>query len=210
MIFIEKFLIIRLDRFKMAKKNIFNQIDQLDGFDGLDDLFSDKNKFNINSDLIDPEDLQENFIDIDTDKINGDAVDEATQITERLSDYYFDQKYIDEHPYIPSKIKCEMNNIRRLLKMLKINEIAQDALIKNLAMNAGKGNIYSSLTALQNATLSIQSQLSSRVNDLEEIFRKMQAECEKTWSDKEKDQAADGTITVRGAHDFIKMLSGAE
>ena len=192
---------------KMARKNIYNQIDSLDG---LDDLFSDKNKFNINNDLIDPEYLQENFIEIDTDKINDDAVDEATQITERLSDYYFDQKYIDEHPYIPSKIKCEMNNIRRLLKMLKINEIAQDALIKNLAVNGGKGNIYSSLTALQNATLSIQSQLSARVSDLEEIFKKMQAECEKTWSDKEKEKVDDGTIVVRGAHDFIKMLAEAQ
>lgn len=189
---------------------INNQIDAMDGFDGLDELFSDSNKITINSDLIDPEDLQENFINIDTDKINDDAVDEATQITERLSDYYFDQKYIDEHPYIPSKIRCEMNNIRRLLKMLKINEIAQDALIKNLSMNAGKGNIYASLTALQNATLSIQTQLSSRVNGLEEIFQKMQAECEKTWTDKEKEQIEDGTIVVRGAHDFIKMLSNAE
>lgn len=191
----------------MAKKNIYNQIDCLDG---LDDLFSNKNKFNINDDLIDPEYLQENFIEIDTDKINDDAVDEATQITERLSDYYFDQKYIDEHPYIPSKIKCEMNNIRRLLKMLKINEIAQDALIKNIVANGGRGNIYSSLTALQNATLNIQSQLSARVTDLEEIFKKMQAECEKTWSDKEKEQVDDGTIVVRGAHDFIKMLAEAQ
>lgn len=191
----------------MAKKNIYNQIDELDG---LDDLFSDRNKFNINNDLIDPEDLQDSFIEIDTDKINDDAVDEATQITERLSDYYFDQKYIDEHPYIPSKIKCEMNNIRRLLKMLKINEIAQDALIKNIAANGGRGNIYSSLTALQNATLNIQSQLSARVTDLEEIFKKMQAECEKTWSDKEKEQVDDGTIVVRGAHDFIKMLAEAQ
>lgn len=191
-------------------KHISNQIDVMDGFEGLDELFSDSSKINIHSDLIDPEDLQENFIDIDTDKINNDAVDEATQITERLSDYYFDQKYIDEHPYIPSKIRCEMNNIRRLLKMLKINEIAQDALIKNLSMNAGKGNIYASLTALQNATLSIQTQLSSRVTGLEEIFQKMQAECEKTWVDKEKEQIEDGTIVVRGAHDFIKMLSNAE
>lgn len=191
----------------MTKKNIYNQIDCLDG---LDDLFSNKNKFNINDDLIDPEYLQESFIEIDTDKINDDAVDEATQITERLSDYYFDQKYIDEHPYIPSKIKCEMNNIRRLLKMLKINEIAQDALIKNIVANGGRGNIYSSLTALQNATLNIQSQLSARVTDLEEIFKKMQAECEKTWSDKEKEQVDDGTIVVRGAHDFIKMLAAAQ
>jgi hypothetical protein len=195
---------------KGKTKYINNQIDAMDGFKGLDELFSDSDNFTINSDLIDPEDLRENFIDIDTDKINDDAVDEATQITERLSDYYFDQKYIDEHPYIPSKIRCEMNNIRRLLKMLKINEIAQDALIKNLSMNAGKGNIYASLTALQNATLSIQTQLSSRVNGLEEIFQKMQAECEKTWSDKEKEQIEDGTIVVRGAHDFIKMLSNAE
>lgn len=144
---------------------------------------------------------------IDLGAVDEEARDEAAEITERLSGYYFDQKYIDTHPYVPVKIKCEMRNIRRLLKMLTINEIAQDSLIKNISFNAGKGSLYSSLTSLQNSTLAIQSQLTALTESLESIFQKMQAECEKTWTDKDKEESADGTIVVRGSREFIQMLA---
>lgn len=144
---------------------------------------------------------------IDLDEVDVEASAEAEEITERLSGYYFDSEYISTHPYIPVKIKCEMKNIRRLLKMLAINEIAQDSLIKNISLNAGKGSLYSSLTSLQNSTLAIQSQLNTLTESLESIFQKMQAECEKTWSDKEKEEKKDGTMVVRGSREFIKMLT---
>ena len=113
---------------------------------------------------------------IDLDEVNEEAQNMASLITERLSNYYFDEEYIKHHPYIPTKIMTEMENIRRLLKMLTVNEKAQDALISNITMNAGKGSLYAALTSLQNATLSIQKQL----NDLTEkllttmIFQQMQ------------------------------------
>lgn len=147
------------------------------------------------------------IVNIDLGEVNTEAAEEAEEITERLSGYYFDQKYIDTHPYVPVKIKCEMKNIRRLLKMLTINEIAQDSLIKNISYNAGKGSLYSSLTSLQNSTLAIQNQLNQLTQSLEDIFQKMQAECEKTWADKDKEEKADGSLVVRGSREFIKMLT---
>lgn len=147
------------------------------------------------------------IVNINLGEVDTEAQEEAEEITERLSGYYFDQKYIDTHPYVPVKIKCEMKNIRRLLKMLTINEIAQDSLIKNISFNAGKGSLYSSLTSLQNSTLSIQAQLNTLTQNLEDIFRKMQDECEKTWADKEKEEQIDGTMVVRGSREFIKMLT---
>lgn len=176
----------------------------------LDELVNDSNINNIISGIdIDNEvdELEEPVLDIDMSEINSEAQSEAKEITERLSGYYFDQKYIDTHPYVPIKIKCEMNNIRRLIKMLQINEKAQDALIQNITFNAGKGALYSALTSLQNSTLSIQSQLNTLTESLENIFRKMQDECEKTWSDKEKESAADGSMVVRGSREFIELLS---
>lgn len=147
------------------------------------------------------------IVNIDLGEVNNEASEEAEEITARLSGYYFDQKYIDTHPYVPVKIKCEMKNIRRLLKMLTINEIAQDSLIKNISFNAGKGSLYSSLTSLQNSTLAIQAQLNTLTQSLENIFQKMQDECDKTWSDKDKEQKDDGTVVVRGSREFIKMLT---
>ena len=143
---------------------------------------------------------------IDLDEVNEEAQNMASLITERLSNYYFDEEYIKHHPYIPTKIMTEMENIRRLLKMLTVNEKAQDALISNITMNAGKGSLYQSLTSLQNTTLSIQAQLNKMINDLEDIFRDMQADCEKTFEEKEKEEDANGQMIVRGSRDFINSL----
>ena len=174
----------------------------------LDDIMNDSNYSGItDNELLGDDELEEPVLAIDMEEVNENAKDEAKEITERLSGYYFDQKYINTHPYIPIKIKCEMNNIRRLIKMLEINEHAQDALIKNISYNAGKGALYSALTSLQNSTLSIQSQLNTLTEKLEDIFKKMQDECEKTWSDKEKEERDDGTVTVRGSREFIEMLT---
>ena len=68
--------------------------------------------------------LETPILVIDLDEVNSKAANQARIITERLSNYYFDQKYIDKHPYIPSKIAQEMDNIRRLIKMLAVNEKA--------------------------------------------------------------------------------------
>lgn len=145
---------------------------------------------------------------IDLDYVNSEARRQANIITEKLSNYYFDEKYIVNHPYIPSKIAQEMDNIRRLLKMLAINEKAQDVLIQSISMNAGKGTLYQNLTSLQTSMLNIQTQLNKLTENLENIFKEMQAECEKTFEEKPKDEAApDGTITVRGSKEFIQMIN---
>ena len=144
---------------------------------------------------------------IDLDEVNKEAQNMARLITERLSGYYFDEAVIKNHPYIPTKIMTEMNNIRRLLKMLSINEKAQDALIQSITINAGKGSLYMSLTSLQNSMLNIQKQLNDMTAAIEEIFRSMQEESEKNFAEKEKEADADGSMIVRGSREFIKELS---
>ena len=145
---------------------------------------------------------------IDLDEVDGEAKAKATEITERLSNYYFDEQYIEQHPYIPNEISQEIDNIRILIKMLSINEKAQDTLITNITMNAGKGALYQSLTSLQETILKIQRQLNESVKNVEDIFKEMQAETDKTFSEKPKElNAADGSYTVRGSKEFIEYLS---
>ena len=100
-----------------------------------------------------------------------------------------------------------MNNIRRLLKMLSINEKAQDALIQSITINAGKGSLYMSLTSLQNSMLNIQKQLNDMTAAIEEIFRSMQEESEKNFAEKDKELDSDGSMIVRGSREFIKELN---
>ena len=140
---------------------------------------------------------------IDLDDIDKKTEARATSIAEKLSAYYFDQKYIDQHPYITDKILQEIDNIRRLLKMLAVNEKAQDTLIMSITTNIGKGALYTSLTSLQNSMLSMQSQLNQLTANLEDIFKEMQANCEQTFEQKDKE---DNENIVRGSKEFIQEM----
>ena len=174
--------------------------------DLINDLFI-KSDDNPNYDS--PDDVLETpTLVINLDEVEGQAKAKAQQITERLSNYYFDQKYINEHPYIPNKIAQEMDNIRMLIKMLCVNEKAQDTLIQNITMNSGKGALYQSLTALQKSMLDIQKQLNDLVGDLESIFKEMQANAEQTFAEKPKEtNLEDGSMVVRGSKEFIESIT---
>lgn len=163
----------------------------------------------VTTDLSDTDDVLEvPRLELDLDDIDKRTKERAGMIVERLSAYYFDQKYIDEHPYIPNKIAQEVDNIRRLLKMLAVNEKAQDTLISSIVVSSTKGTLYGSLTSLQNSMLSMQTQLNTLTSNLENIFREMQENCEKTFEEKDKDVSAeDGSISIRGSRDFIKTIN---
>lgn len=172
--------------------------------DNIDDLYNNSN-IPILDDTYDQ--LDSPMLSIDLDEINNSAKAEATEITERLSNYYFDERYLEDHPYIENKIRQEINNIRRLLKMLSVNEAAQDALIKNITMNASKGTLYQSLTSLQNTILNIQTQLNKMTSEVENIFKEMQDNCEKTFEEKDKvEDQNNGQMIVRGSREFINSL----
>lgn len=183
----------------------WSNLDNTNMKDAIDQLYAESNY-----PLLDDtnEELDTPTLILNLDEINNNAKAEATEITERLSNYYFDERYIIEHPYIKNKISQEINNIRRLLKMLSVNEAAQDALIGNITSNAGKASLYTSLTALQNTILSIQTQLNKVTNEVENIFKEMQDNCDKTFEEKEKieDEENNGQMVVRGSREFINSL----
>lgn len=143
---------------------------------------------------------------IDLEEVNNSALSRSTDIIEHLSGYYINKKYIAEHPYIKNKIIQEIDNIRRLLKMLTINEKAQDSLIQSITCNFGKSALYTALTSLQSSTLNIQKQLNESVDTIETIFRKMQDECQESFESKDKEELSDGSIVTRGTRDFLKDL----
>lgn len=183
----------------------FGTVDDSNDKNILENLFIDSQTPN----LVDTDEtLEVPSLSIDLEDVDKRTRNRASIIVDRLSAYYFDQKYIDEHPYIPNKIAQEVDNIRRLLKMLAVNEKAQDTLILSITMNAGKGTLYGSLTSLQNSMLAMQTQLNTLTSNLENIFREMQENCEKTFEEKDKDVSAeDGSISIRGSRDFIETIN---
>lgn len=181
----------------------FGTVDPQEEGNALDNLFLKSEA----PDLVDTDEaLETPILVIDMDELDKRTLARATDITEKLAAYYFDQKYIDNHPYITSKITQEIDNIRRLLKMLSVNEKAQDTLILSITGNSAKGTLYTSLTSLQNSMLQMQSQLNTLTANLENIFKEMQDNCDKTFQEKDKEQGEDGTYTVRGSRDFIKEI----
>lgn len=180
----------------------FGTVDN-DNENALDNLFIKTDA----PDLTDTDDVLETpILVIDMDDLDKRTLARATDITNKLAAYYFDQRYIDNHPYVTSKITQEIDNIRRLLKMLSVNEKAQDTLILSITSNAAKGTLYTSLTSLQNSMLSMQSQLNTLTANLENIFKEMQENCDKTFQEKDKEQSEDGSMVVRGSRDFIKQI----
>lgn len=173
--------------------------------DLLNDLFTDSPD-EVQTDDAD-ESLGSPLLSIDMQAVNNDAETKAKSIVERLSNYSFDPKYIEEHPYIPNKIAQEIDNIRRLLKMLSINEKAQDTIITSICLNSSKGSLYGALTSLQNSMLSMQSQLTALISNVEKIFNDMQAQCEQTFEEKDKETLEDGTVSSRGAYDLINQIN---
>ena len=153
--------------------------------------------------------LETPILVIDLDALDKQTYEKAKTIAERLAYYFLDEEYIQTHQYVKSKITQEVDNIRRLLKMLAVNEKAQDTLIMSITTNSGKGTLYGSLTSLQNSMLSMQTQLNQLTANLENIFKEMQAVCEKTFDQKEHETAADGTVTVRGSRAFIEEMEKA-
>lgn len=153
------------------------------------------------------EELEMPKLDLDLQQVEEDSAMQAKTIVERLSNYYFDEKYLSEHPYIPNKIYTEMQNVRRLLKMLTINEKAQDSIIMAIALSMSKSTLYQSLTSLQNSTLSIQKQLDDVVSRLEDIFRMMQEECQKSFEEKDKEDDGTGKLVIKGSREFIEEMT---
>ena len=172
--------------------------------DLLEDLFLESDSPKIDDT---DEALETPVLTIDMDDINEQAQAKAKSIVDRLSNYSFDPKYIEEHPYIPNKIAQELDNIRRLLKMLAVNEKAQDTLIMSISMNAGKGTLYGSLTSLQNSMLQMQSQLSALISNVETIFRDMQENAEKVYGDDEENEENDGSIMSKSTKEFIESIN---
>ena len=187
------------------KDNIkYGTIDKKDDKDVLENLFINS----VTPDLVDTDEVLEvPKLDLDLNDIDKRTKEKARMIVERLSAYYFDDKYIKDHPYIPNKIAQEVDNIRRLLKMLAVNEKAQDTLITSIVISSTKGTLYGSLTSLQNSMLSMQSQLNQLTANLENIFKEMQENCEQTFEEKDKEISnEDGSIYAKGSKPFIKQI----
>ena len=83
----------------------WSNLDNTNMKDAIDQLYAESN-----IPLLDDteEELDTPTLILNLDDINNNAKAEATEITERLSNYYFDERYVTEHPYIKNKIQSNL------------------------------------------------------------------------------------------------------
>jgi len=134
-------------------------------------LFEDEQEQQIR-DLIDPEQI----INIDIDEIDVKSKDEALKLITDISRFYYDKKFMDEHPAFKKRIDADLESIRINLKMRKADEIAHDILLKNIGNNPGNASLYRSLSEMQRTILNITSKIEETVQRLNTMMKAYQTE----------------------------------
>ena len=162
------------------------------------------------SDLIDNE---EEVVNIDTDRIDTDSLEEASNLVENLKDIYADPEFMKANPKFATRLKAEVENLRILMKIRKSDEVAHDILLSAIGRNSANASLYRSLSDIQRTILSTTSELTSRVKDINAMLKNIQLELNfnqesETDADQGNEENTKGPeqTTFRGSKDFIKQM----
>lgn len=154
------------------------------------------------------------LVDINLDNINQSAQDEAVNIIDNLSRFYYDEDFMKSHPSFKKRVDTDLESLRVLFKMRKSDEEAHDLLIKAIAGNSGNASLYKSLSDIQKTIISITSKINDIIEGLNNMMKGYQLELnfdqncdEKIDDDLEDGDIANDTSTHRGAKDFINQMN---
>lgn len=149
--------------------------------------------------------VEQSITMINTDQIALSSKKQSEELIEGLASYYIDEEYLKEHPYIYKKVLLHMDLLRRCIKMINVNEEAQNTILQNIAISPGKTQLYQSLSTLQNTANQLQKQLEKHVTDLEGEFKRIDEETGRTFGSREKEEVR-GINIARGTKEFLMKL----
>lgn len=174
---------------------------------------------NQNIDDFDPSDLIDNedeIVNIDTESIDNESLQEASELIDNLKDIYTDPEFMKANPKFSKRLKAEMEDLRILMKIRKSDEVAHDVLLAAIGKNSSNASLYRSLSDIQKTILSTTSELSSKIKDINVMLKNIQLELNFRQEQFEKEGNVDketGEITeqpeqntFRGSKDFIKAM----
>ena len=169
-------------------------------------LFEDEQEQQIR-DLIDPEQI----INIDIDDLDIKSKHEALQLITDISRFYYDKKFMEEHPTFKKRIDADLESIRINLKMRKADEIAHDILLRNIGNNPGNASLYRSLSEMQRTILNITSKIEETVQRLNNMMKAYQTEINFDAAESGAEPGADPGAAQqnvhRGGKAFIQSMS---
>lgn len=185
--------------------------------DGLSNFLFDENTNKLGMpDGVGIDDL-EDIYEIDTEHIDGEANILATSNVQNLLRLYKNKEFTDEHPDFKRRIDTEIESLRTLYKMKKINEVVHDHLVNSIAKHPGNASLYMALDRIQGKMLSIDKQIRDQINDFNKIITGYQMELNFARDNDlnnndggRTSQLEDGSIMSRGNKAFIEQMRSNE
>ena len=152
-------------------------------------------------------DNMEDIYEIDLENIDIDAGTLAAGKINNLLRLYNDKEFIENNPEFKKRVDNEIDTLRRLIKMAKTNEVIHDNLAKAISHNPNNASLYMALARLQSNIMSIQTQITTTMNDFTKLCKSYQTEMNFDRPVAESHETSDGGTVTRGRKAFIENMT---
>lgn len=149
---------------------------------------------------------QEDLFEIDTVAIDKDSESEAHEIIQIVTDLYQNEDFKAKYPQAQRRIKMELETLRGLIKMRKIDEEALEALLQAICANKSNGSLYRSMAEIQKTSIALSNKIHDTVDRLTEVCKEFKLDPPGDDEvDEEEDE--DPNPACRGSKAFIERMS---
>ena len=163
-------------------------------------IFEDFDK----SDIVDSEPI----VDFDLDGIDAESSQDATDLVQNLSKFYYNEEFMAANPTFKKRVDADLESLRILIKMRKADEVAHDNLLKAIAGNSSNASLYRSLTEMQKTIISITTKMGEIVTGLNNLMKGFQLEINfQEESTPDTDTISSSQDTYRGSKEFINKMN---
>ena len=153
----------------------------------------------------------EDVYDIDIDSIDEESNTKATGSINNLLKLYNNKEFIENHPEFKKRIDTEIESLRKLYKMSKVNETLHDHLAKSIANNPGNASLYMAVAKIQDKVLAIDKEIKTIMNEFNKLCTSYQTEINfQNATELEVGQPQEdknGGISTRGSKAFIEQMN---
>lgn len=150
------------------------------------------------------------LVDIDLDGIDTQSKQDAADMVENLSKFYYDEEFMRKNPTFKKRVDEELESLRVLIKMRKTDEVAHDLIIKAIAGNSNNASLYRSLTEIQKTILSITTKMGEIITGLNTFMKGYQLELNFDNDSEKEEVSNDSSGLSRGTKDFIERMNSID
>lgn len=195
---------------KLPKEKWGNAVEEL--FGGERSIFKDDGKNGPDGISIDD---MEDIYELDLDLINKDANTLAASNIQNLLRLYNNKEFVDAHPDFKRRIDTEIEGLRKLYKMAKIDEETHDHLCTAISKNPSNASLYMAQVRLQEKILTIDEKIRDRVANFNKIIAAFQLEL--NFNDQKAQEGDgntaeldDGAVMARGSKAFVEQMQNQQ